>query len=73
MGTPEDALRHDDKNKRVARMTLKQKREIARRFIAGETIHDIACWIESEYVGLDAIEQVLRDFMMGRFRLEKTK
>ncbi len=55
------------------KLTLKQKREIVRRFWAGESIGQIAIriyegWITHEQH--DSIEQVIRDYMNGKFSLE---
>ena len=55
------------------RLTLKQRREIVRRFMRGETALGIQQLLvrRCEYYPLIAeIEQVLRDYMHGRFTLE---
>ncbi len=54
------------------KLTLKQKREIVRRFWAGESVHGIACTIHdgAHYPGTDPVEAVIRDYMNGKFSLE---
>lgn len=54
-------------------MNLKQKREIVRRFKAGESIEDIAIDVLLYGATSDQIkrvQQVLRDFLNGKFTLE---
>ena len=53
-------------------MSLKQKRAIVRRFKAGESIWRIAARTKELEYGIyqTRIEQVIRDYMHGRFVLE---
>ncbi len=68
-------------------MTLKQKREIVAKFRSGEPIQILTrqiayqrCNSEADYLRRVAaedidieIEQVLRDFMLGKFQLERKR
>ncbi len=49
-------------------MTLKQKREIVRRFLGGESIREIQ-W-RTGWCNMIDMEDILRDFINGRFSLE---
>ena len=57
-------------------MTIEQKREIVRRFKAGTSVGGICLTgppvdiLNDRWPSLMDIEQVLRDFMLGKFTLE---
>ena len=52
-------------------MTLAQKREVVRRFKAGERIYEIVTLYFMR--GPMAAEQVLRDYLNGKFELKPKK
>lgn len=60
-------------------LTLKQKREIVQRFKASDSMAIIAHWIRDQntlvhkIVPYSSVEQVIRDFMNGRFVLAPQK
>lgn len=66
----------------VVKLTLRQKREIMRRFKAGRSRLGIA-WDAADLVDFpaattinereDAIEQIIRDFMNGKFTMKPRK
>ena len=54
-------------------MTLTQRREVVRRFMDGEYVASIANWMASIYptdAPFALVEQVLRDYMNGKFTLK---
>ena len=55
-------------------MTLRQKREIVKRFKKGDRAEQVAFWLRDQLklkvVPFSAVEQVLRDYMLGKFSLE---
>lgn len=60
-------------------LTLTQRRAIVERFWAGESLmaitHGRNCYFDKhgDAAMLEDIEQVLRDFMLGKFKLKEKK
>jgi len=52
-------------------MTLKQRREIVKRFSAGESLEDL--WAELQCGCLFEFEDVIRSYMKKEFSLESKK
>jgi len=52
-------------------MTLKQRREVMRKFLAGESVYVIACTISNGgyYPGTELIEAAIRSYLRGEFSL----